>query len=87
MSKRKRTKPLIPPMKYMEDIMKGIKRKPKDPLAALRKKYPGKWQVYPGHAYKYVVRCTCVQTAHLSGVIAVTDHLPLARAIARMGAK
>jgi hypothetical protein len=89
MTKRKRTKLLIPPMKYMEDIMKGIKRKPKDPLAALKRHYPVPWRVvraYPGMVtdrFSWMSDWTVCDRN--DNFVVLCRSLALARAIARMG--
>ncbi len=58
------------------------KRRPNpDPIKALLKRHPGPWKVHEGVTYKWLVR----SRANVSSVVAVTDHITIARAIAALG--
>lgn len=61
-------------------VVGAKKRKPKDPLAGVKKKYPGKWRVRKTNfnIFNYAVVCETQRIAY------VFNHT-LARAIAKLG--
>ncbi len=58
-----------------------------DPIKALLKKHPGPWKIHEGVTYKWLVRSRAKTSETVSAVVAVTDHLVIARAIAALGRK
>ena len=84
MTKPKRKKPIIPPMKLMEDLMPREPKK-RDPLAALKKKHPRPWKAEP-HVDGTKI-WWCVLDANGYYVELYISHSTIARAIAKLGAK